>query len=275
MLHILPYDVSPISRSSHSFVRLHLGQGLNWILRQPWWTFLTSNNNVLQTGEHTVSPIIIDYICRPLSCQNFCWYLYLENFEQRVPLPDNRNDQWPVEGYGSAHQGYPKQGVRRYSQHPSSPFYAPRIVTIIGPRLPNRDTLATSKQARALYGLMILVLFSPFRDVNDLAQPFHDTDEESKYWLAYQSIENDILHDPLVAYIIDNMQDYHVMQAAAKTKRQQMREEQQQSAEQSTNDQPYDHNDAESFLANLPGIIFLYFPPPRKTIISTYIRNAN
>ena len=106
--------------------------------------------------------------------------IYIYIFEKRVPLPDNRNDQWPVEGYGSAHQGYPKQGVRRYSQHPSSPFYAPRIVTIIGPRLPNRDTLATSKQARALYGLMILVLFSPFRDVNDLAQPFHDTDEESK-----------------------------------------------------------------------------------------------
>jgi PIF1-like helicase len=107
---------------------------------------------------------------------------------------------------------------RRIDRRKSSTFFAPRIVTLIGPRLPDQRKLSSSNTLRDLYARMALSLFDHYRTFADLllidrANPgakYKDTEEDSAYWLAWCARKDTICaSNPVIQAILDQMQDYH------------------------------------------------------------------
>jgi hypothetical protein len=108
---------------------------------------------------------------------------------------------------------------RRIDRRKSTTFFAPRIVTLVGPRLPDQRKLHLSKQLRDLYGRIALSLFDHYRSFADLllidrnnpdGAKFEETETESAYWLAWSARKEAICNaEPVIPAILEHLQDYH------------------------------------------------------------------
>jgi hypothetical protein len=109
---------------------------------------------------------------------------------------------------------------RKIDERSPTVFYAPRIVTLIGPRLPDQRKLNGSRELRDLYARIVLSLFDHYREFADLliidrsnpAERFIDTEEDSAYWLAWCARKETILsglHGDIIRAILQHLQDFH------------------------------------------------------------------
>jgi len=87
----------------------------------------------------------------------------------------------------------------------------------LGPRLPDLRKLSTSQYLRTTYAKIALALFCPYRRFDDLLQKpgapvgelFNNTEDDSKWWHAWEARKAWVREHPLINSIMNHMQDYH------------------------------------------------------------------
>lgn len=135
--------------------------------------------------------------------------------------------------YAVGHPQAPRLGVRRRDRRPSTPFFTPVILEIIGPRLPSRAQMASSPAKQLLGAMITLILFKPFRRLSDLYEPFLQQAERQgaaghldpsmddygraraevlrrhALVLHHKAFTAEGRHSPVVDAILIHMEDYH------------------------------------------------------------------
>lgn len=181
--------------SSHDFAPLLLGQTMDSISNEIYDATL-----VVGVGDQYVrSTQLMDYMYRKESIGSISLLEFVSEF-MRIRGKEGmvervRNEE--ASDFMLFEEGHPLVGTHLLRKRS-----VPCVPDIIGPRIPDRESLNTNER-RERYGMMALILVFPFRNMQELRQG------NASFWESFQLLEHSGAMNGIGRTLLASLQEYY------------------------------------------------------------------